>query len=180
MAIQSSLTALAHNPMLRWQRSVSRAIGLLLCILIPLDAQPIVQSPDSACDAEAFLTANSNLVAIHPEKVIMRPWQGQHQVYGIFMLPKTIHSRDFVVLKVKGVGVYCDIVNRSGTKREGVIAKPGHFLMMDYIRTRTTLALILQGKANLIENPENWVMIHIQSESSQAQSSPANSHPNGL
>lgn len=146
---------------IHWHKPIGRTIGLLLGLGIVCDAQPIVQRPESACDAEALLTSRQPLVEIRPETIIMKPWQGKHQVYGIFMLPKAVQSREPAILKVKYIGVYCDVVNRSGFKREGVIAKRNHFLMVDHIHTRTAFWFLLLGKADLIQNPDNWTLIYV-------------------
>ncbi|MGI0493530.1 hypothetical protein ACN4EG_17240 [Alkalinema pantanalense CENA528] len=149
------------HSIVNWRKSIRFTIGFLLGLGIVCEAQPIVQRPESACDAEALLTSQQPLVEIRPETVIMKPWQGKHQVYGIFMLPKVVQAREPAILKVKHIGVYCDVVNRSGSKREGVIAKPNHFLMVDHIHTRTAFWFLLLGKADLIQNPDNWTLIYV-------------------
>ncbi|MBD2327258.1 hypothetical protein [Alkalinema sp. FACHB-956] len=152
---------LVIQALLHWRQPICSTIAFLLGLGIVCEAQPIVQRPESACDAEALLTSRQPLVEIHPETIIMKPWQGKHQVYGIFMLPKAVQSREPAILKVKHIGVYCDVVNRSGFKREGVIAKRNHFLMVDHIHTRTAFWFLLLGKADLIQNPDNWTLIYV-------------------
>lgn len=131
-------------------------------LVIPLYPIGVVQRPESACDAEAFMTSRRSKVVIHPEKVIVQPWNGQHNVYGIFMLPDSVPSKEPVLLQVKHVGTFCDEASNAGKVWGDVQAKPGHYLMIDNIRTRTALWLMLQGKLAELEQPANWALVYHQ------------------
>ena len=137
-----------------------RSAALIPLIAVPLHATALVQRPESSCDAEAFMASRRPKVEIYPEKVIVEPWQGQHQVYGIFMIPDSVRWGEPVLLKVKDVGVYCDAAMNNGTQLQGISAKPNHHLMIDYIRTRTGLALIAQGKLNQLQQRSNWSLVY--------------------
>jgi hypothetical protein len=144
------------------KRKLAPWIGLIPILVIPLYPIGVVQRPESACDAEEFMTSGRPKVAIHPEKVIVQPWHGQHQVYGIFMLPDSISPKQPVLLQVKHVGTFCDEASYAGKLVQGVQARPGHYLMIDNIRTRTALWLIVQGKLDQLQQPTNWVLVYHQ------------------
>ncbi len=142
----------------RWAKWVS----LIPILIIPLYSTEVVQRPESACDAEAFMTSSRSKVTIHPEKVIVQPWNGQHNVYGIFMLPDSVPAKELVLLQVKHVGTFCDEASNAGKVWGDVQAKPGHYLMIDNIRTRTALWLMVQGKLDELEQPANWALVYHQ------------------
>lgn len=142
------------------RKLINAAIALLALVGIPTYADPLVQRPESLCDLEVFLSSNRSTARIHATKVIVSPWHGQHQVYGLFMLPDAVQPGQPVVLAVKDVGVYCDIVVNSGKSIDGIDAKPHHYLMKDYIRTRTALWLIAQGKLEQLKHPSSWTLTY--------------------
>lgn len=144
------------------KRKFAKWIGFIPILVIPLYPIGVVQRPESACDAEAFMTSGGSKVAIHPETVIVQPWHGQHNVYGIFMMPDSVHPGEAVLLQVKHVGTFCDEASNAGKTVQGVQAKPHHYLMVDNIRTRTALWLILQGKLDQLQQPANWALVYHQ------------------
>jgi hypothetical protein len=146
-----------------WKNGLGGVVFLIPLLTVPIFPTPLVQRPESVCDAEAFITSRRVAVTLHPKAVVALPWEGRHQVFGIFQLPEQLASST-VLLKVQDVGVYCDAVVNSGKSVRAVEAPPGYFLMIDNIRTRTAFRLIVQGKFNNLRNPLNWSMVyHINS-----------------
>jgi hypothetical protein len=142
-----------------WKNGLTGMVFLIPLLAIPTFPTPLVQRPESVCDAEAFMTSKGATATIHPAAIVAHPWEGRHQVFGIFLLPEQLASTT-VLLKVQDVGVYCDAVVYSGKRVRTVQAPPGYFLMIDNIRTRTAFRLIVQGKFNTLRNPLNWSMVY--------------------
>jgi hypothetical protein len=96
---------------------------------------------------------------INPEKVVVNPWQGEHHVYAIFMIPGGHLNDRLFKVSISGFGTYCGILAFGGTTvAEGVYAKPGYYLMKALFPTRAAFWLISQGKGSQLEQPHNWIL----------------------
>lgn len=95
-----------------------------------------------------------------PDKIVMKPWNGRHNVYGIFMLPIEDNSSKRLVISIPGAGNYCGGTHNVGTSFEGIQAKPGYYLLKANFRTRTSTWLIARGFANQLENSLNWKLVN--------------------
>jgi hypothetical protein len=94
---------------------------------------------------------------IHPDKVVVKPWKGEHHVYAIFNVPGGHKNTKYFRVSVPEYGILCGQLAYGGLKEvNGVSAKPGHYLMKGYIKTRTTLWLISKGKREDLKDPTNW------------------------
>jgi hypothetical protein len=143
----------------QWQPQIQKsAIAILLLLCLGFSAAPTSQRPDSACDAEAFLTAGRPLRSVTAAQVVMQPWRGQHYNYGLFVLPDTVPLGSPVLLTVKGIGVYCGIDYARTKYVEGVTADANHHVLKDHIRTRSAVLAIAQGKLTQLQDPQSWVM----------------------
>ena len=134
---------------------VMAAIGFIL-----LSAQPLIQNADSSCDMEQFLTSGGTSETITATRVYVHPFEGRHQVFGIFIVPKTIQKRSPALLTVNPIGVYCDKISRYGPAYEDIKAPSNSFVMLDHIRTRSAWKLWLQGNLDMLKNPENWQLTY--------------------
>ena len=114
----------------------------------------------SKCPEEALVTYNSSEYQLHPQKVIIKPWQGRHQVYGIFVLPEEYRASNFFTVSIEGASSYCggQPVTVAGKKFQGVYAQPGERILVGYFRTRTASWLIAQGRIEQLKQPNNWVL----------------------
>ncbi|WP_407884609.1 hypothetical protein [Scytonema sp. NUACC26] len=113
---------------------------------------------DGTCDARDFLASKTEKFTVYATKVVVQPWRGEHNVYGIFIVPDEYERSPFFVQTVLGVGNYCEKPFGSYQKVDGISAPPGMHLIKDYIRTRTALRLILSGKYNQIDDKQNWTL----------------------
>ncbi|HLP89258.1 MAG TPA: hypothetical protein VK184_11795 [Nostocaceae cyanobacterium] len=113
-------------------------------------------SPAFPCGKWGFIKTKSQKYYIHPEKVVIQPWLGQHNVYGVFMLPSGYLHDHLITIKLPDSETFCGIILNAGQSADGVTAKPQHYLVKGYLQTRTTLKLFFQGKIqHLLEN-KNW------------------------
>jgi hypothetical protein len=114
------------------------------------------KSPVVGCKWWGF-SDNTPKYYLHPEKVVVKPWRGQHHVYAIFMVPGGyLNDRQFT-FSVQGEKTYCGILGYEGTtEAEGVRAKPGYYLMKGLLNTRIALWVISQGKGGELKESTNW------------------------
>ena len=101
-----------------------------------------LQEPlDGRCTGLGYLASNRPTITVPALKVVVKPWFGRHQVYGIFPLPKEKCNRsEPVLLTIKGAGNYCQRAKytEANHRFEGIETPPGHTLTRYYLRTRTT------------------------------------------
>ncbi|MBW4563616.1 MAG: hypothetical protein KME32_21225 [Mojavia pulchra JT2-VF2] len=117
---------------------------------------------DSDCNSEAFLASKIRKYQVQATKVVVQPWRGEHQVYGIFMVPNEFKETPFFVLTVKGAGSDCSKPFGYSQNYDDIFTEPGTHLVRDYMRTRTALRLILQGLYGQINDKQNWTLTYPQ------------------
>ncbi|WP_246162805.1 hypothetical protein [Brasilonema sennae] len=115
---------------------------------------------DSNCNIKAVLRPRFGKYDVYATKVVVQPWLGEHQVYGIFMVPDKYKDAPFFVLTVKGAGSNCEKPFGTLQEVDGIFAEPGTHLIRDYIRTRTAFRLILQGMYNELKDPQSWKLTY--------------------
>ncbi len=114
------------------------------------------KSPPVACRHWGF-SSKAEKYYIHPEKIVVKPWKGQHNVYGIFQIPGGYLNDKMLKIEIPGSKTYCGILSYGGTVAvDGVRAKPGHYLMKGMLNTRFAMKLILEGKKDELKQPQNW------------------------
>ncbi|NHC37018.1 hypothetical protein [Scytonema millei] len=132
---------------------ISAAIALLNGSILPRKPSEV-----SRCPSEALIGSDTKSDRIHPEKVVVRPWKGRHQVYAIFVLPDDYEIDNAVVVSIEGEMTYCASkpARVKGDEFQGVYAKPGEDIFVARFRTRTASWLIAQGKVESLKQPHNW------------------------
>ncbi len=129
-------------------------LSSLICILA--FSYVSEKSPGVACRNWGFSSKAEKYYA-YPEKIVVEPWRGQHNVYGIFQIPGGYLNDRMLKIEIPGSKTYCGILSYGGTVvSDGVYAKPGHYLMKGMLNTRFALKLILQGKEDELKQPDNW------------------------
>ncbi len=125
------------------------------------------QALDEQCTGVGYLPENLSTTSIHPLKVVVEPFHGQHQVYGIFRLAQE-KSPPFqpVVLTVTNVGKYCESTNYIGHNFAEIAVPNEYYLSKHYIRTRIALWLTTQGLLEELKQPENWTLTYAESKHS--------------
>lgn len=124
---------------------------------------------DSNCTATSFLAKNTPKFTVSATKVVVQPWLGEHNVYGIFTVPDEYKQAPFFILSVKNLDPRCS--RPFGRKKyiDGVFAEPGTHLLRYYIRTRTAIQSILQGAYFDLNNPQNWTLTFPEIPKNQEQ-----------
>lgn len=121
------------------------------------------RSPVTTCQQWGFYSSGEKYY-IHPEKIVVKPWVGQHHVYGIFMIPGGYRNDYFLTVTIDGKDVHCGVLKYIGTNFAGINAQSGSYLMQGYLNTRVALKLIAKGKGNQLKQPENWKLGYIKSD----------------
>ncbi|MFN6568802.1 hypothetical protein [Dendronalium sp. ChiSLP03b] len=113
---------------------------------------------DSECDSEAFLKSKTKKFQVQATKVVVQPWLGEHQVYGVFMVPDEYKQTPFFVLTVKGAISECSRPFGYRQNFDDIFAEAGTHLVRNYIRTRIALRLILQGFYFQLNDKQSWTL----------------------
>ncbi len=135
---------------------------LLITIGIVLAGYLLAPPLDDWCTGEGYLPSNRPTTSVHALKVVVKPFEGRHEVYAIFQLDreKCPPARP-VILTVGGAGKYCET---SGVYQmeefEGIKPPPGYYLSQHFIRTRTALWLTIQGLLDQLKQPYNWTLTY--------------------
>jgi hypothetical protein len=144
------------KPKLIFTGFILTTVGICLCgyLLKP----PL----DDFCTGIGYLPSNRATTSVQAVKVVVEPLWGRHHVYGIFQIDKEkCPPGQPVVLSVRGVGNYCEVVGFDPVQDfEGIEAPPGYYLTRHYIRTRTALWLSIQGLLDQLRQPRNWTLTY--------------------
>jgi hypothetical protein len=142
-------------------KSLARKIKNIICPIstaIPRLRNKIYNR--SKCPAHILSRLNEVHTYINPCQVVIQPWKGRHNVYGVFMVPVEDQAGKILVIQIKGVGTYCGATERVGTSFAEIRAKPGHYLIKAHLRTRTSTTLIVEGYGKQLNDLQNWKLIN--------------------
>ena len=98
---------------------------------------------------------------IHAIKVIVRPWLGQHHVFGIFIVPLRYRSgRTYSgTISVESfIGEFIPDSQPQVQQIDDVVAQSGYYLVRGYIPTRIALWFLLSGQFGDLRTPCNWTL----------------------
>ncbi len=123
------------------------------------------RSPITSCREWGFFSSKSEKYYTHPEKIVVKPWDGQHHVYGLFMIPDGYRNDFFFTLTIDKTEVNCGVFKSAGMKfTESINVKPGYYLIKGFLNTRIALQLIIQGKGDQLKQPQNWKVGYVNKE----------------
>lgn len=136
-----------------------KRLGLILLILICLPVGFLIfqklqtrrPSVVSGCPDWAIAQFHSATDIIHPEKVVIKPWQGRHNVFATFKIPDGYQPSSVFVVLLDDSNLYCGRIQSKSPS--GEISKNHVF---GPFRTRTTLLLMSRGQIDQLERPINW------------------------
>ncbi len=134
-------------------KQISLILALLMCLPIGYFAvrKLKVRTPGflSGCPDWVLTETENSANFVHPDKVVVEPWQGRHNVFATFKVPDGYQPIPFVVVTFKDSNPYCG----------NVVMRPtgnGNHQVFGLFRTRTTLLLMSRGKLDQLEQPSNW------------------------
>lgn len=123
------------------------------------------RSSMSGCNTEVTVIPNHNVQMIIPVKVVVKPWLGQHQVYGIFMVPGRYgdETKYQPTMSIRGLdGTF--IVEEGGEEmyENELMIPPGHYVKRVHVQTRVALWSLLTGHFGELRSPCNWTLQFIE------------------
>ncbi len=140
-----------------WLAIASLAIVIFMPVILPVINPDLLDQ--TVCNAEKFPIANPNTGEVHATKVVVQPWKGRHQFYGIFVIPIIYVDGYPALLKVKGIKPICRrVMNTSPKSIDGISAPSGGTVLKLYLRTRVAFWLMITGQLKDLEKPEHWTL----------------------
>ncbi len=147
----------------------SKRVGIILAITVGtvclfgayltwLRWQPNPPSCISSTSSVVLKDPNQ-VLEVQAVKVVVEPWKGKHRVYGIFMVPDAYkNSRKYLLTMTVGNWYKFNPVDRTSHLQsfEGVQAKPGHYLVRNFLPTRVALWFWMTGQFTNLEQSCNW------------------------
>ncbi|TAF04165.1 MAG: hypothetical protein EAZ77_16105 [Nostocales cyanobacterium] len=113
---------------------------------------------DSNCDLIKLLRLKKQNFQVQATHVVVKPWLGEHHVYGIFQVPHEYKESSFFMLSIPGERKYCSRPFGYRQNYDDVFAAPGTHLIRRYIRSRIAVKMIFQGLYFQLNNPQNWTL----------------------
>ena len=132
------------------------ALSLLSILGFSYVSELSERSPITSCRQWGFYSSKGDKYYTQPEKIVVKPWEGPHNVYGLFMIPDRYRNDFFFTVTIDKTEVHCGVMNDANKIARGVNAKPGYYQVKGLLNTRVALWLILQGKEDQLKHPQNW------------------------
>lgn len=144
--------------MKRWgpHRTILAASALAVFVLAAALGWLLSRPQYDICDTDR----STDPQKIHATRVIVQPWLGQHQVFGIFAVPRHYQSsRGYVgTISVKSFQ-YEIIPERHLIQRyEDVVVEPGYYLAQLYVPTRIALWFLVTDQFAELRSRCNWTL----------------------
>ena len=141
-------------------KTIRVALATAVLVLAVTVAWLLSKPPTHDCAIENL----SESYQVHPSKVIVRPWLGQHQVFGIFMVPLRYRSgRTYsgTITVESFISEFIPDTQPQAQQVEGVVAEPGYYLVRGHIPTRIVLWFFLSGQFGDLRAPCNWALVFV-------------------
>jgi hypothetical protein len=117
------------------------------------------RSPMTVCELE--VPASSGEHKFRAVQVVVRPWEGLHNVYGIFMIPEQFkHDRLYTTtLQIQGLTAGLPAGSAEGEDRDNFVVEQGHYFKRAYVPTRTALWTLLIGRFGDLRASCHWWLV---------------------
>ncbi|MEA5579806.1 hypothetical protein VB620_00445 [Nodularia harveyana UHCC-0300] len=119
------------------------------------ERKPIVQ-----CEKSGFYPPQAQKYYTHPQKLVVAPWRGPHNVYGIFAIPTGYSSDALFTVSIPGTPTYCG--QFQDTKIVSSDVDQPHLILKGLLNTRIALKLIAQGKLNQLREEKYWRLGYVR------------------
>jgi hypothetical protein len=96
---------------------------------------------------------------LQPSAIVLRPWFGRHNVYGIYIVADVYQEPEYNIAATVSVGG--TVLGLSGTDIElmpnsGLPVRPGEHALDAQVQSRTAVWLLLTGRFGDLRAPCNW------------------------
>jgi hypothetical protein len=140
---------------------VGTIVTATLFLAIPKLVYPLTQNPEIACQLGVPLPSTAGTYKVHPAKISVKPWRGEHRVLGIFFVPDDYPPGGYGWLTVEGTRLHQPaLIASRGRQQNSIKAPSGYYVVKAYIPTRKAIDLILSGKAKQLNQPCNWMLTY--------------------
>jgi hypothetical protein len=97
---------------------------------------------------------------IHATKVVVQPWLGRHQVFGIFMVPLLYRSGRTYSGRISVQSFNEEFIPDWHQIQwvEDLVVEPGYYLVQGYLPTRIALWFLFTGHFGDLLDPCNWTV----------------------
>lgn len=119
---------------------------------------------DSNCSLVTVLRLKKENSQVQAKQVVVKPWLGEHHVYGIFQVPDEYKESQVFMLSIPGDRKYCSRPFGTSKNYDDVFAEPGTILIRHYIKSRIAVKMIFQGLYSQLNNPQNWTLTFPKSQ----------------
>lgn len=136
-------------------RNLIYGLIFLLTVIITIIWWPV---NDSNCGLVTLRKLRNPNFQVKASQVVVKPWLGEHHVYGIFQVPNEYKESQFFMLSIPGDRKYCSRPFGYKQNFDDVFADPGTHLIRRYVRSRIAVKMIFQGLYLQLNNPENWTL----------------------
>jgi len=112
--------------------------------------------PIITCQQWGFHRQQEEKSYIHPERLVVRPWRGQHNVYALFVIPSGYRTDGLFTVTTPETGTYCGRIQDIGKVSSGGDEEKNYTIMRGFLNTRIALKLIAKGQLDELREPDNW------------------------
>lgn len=120
--------------------------------------------PIATCEQWKYSTGStSEKYYANPVKIVVKPWRGQHHVYGNFIVPKGYKNNGFFSITLPDQKTYCGALHPiADISMSRLDTQPKNSHLRGYLNTRIALWIIMQGHFNDLKNPQNWKVVYFE------------------
>jgi hypothetical protein len=145
----------------RWA-SIGLALGIASIAMIMWLAN---RPPAANCSGGTIPDSNAHVILA--SRVVLRPWYGPHQSYGIFSIPnKYRDARYSAAVTIQGAGELAALSESSvrvvgnsvNVHGDNMMIEPGHFVMHAHIRTRVAVWFLVTGHFGDLRATCHWAV----------------------
>jgi len=146
-----------------WIRTAVRRMAWI-CLIFVVVMVPALwwlahRPPTTSCDDRSWV--NSSDTVVYSSQVVIKPWYGRHNVYGIFVIPPEYRDKAYSgSMIVRGVEEHEDLSARP-TKEHGVIIAgvPDRYVRHAHLRSRIAWWFLLTGHFGDLRATCNWALV---------------------
>jgi hypothetical protein len=145
-----------RSPLMKqWQ--AHKTVGIAASILLVLAGTiSWLLSKPATISCASDMPARSNVHTIRATKVVVQPWKGRHQVYGIFIVHNQYKDLKKYSATLSIQGFDGEFSLGESIRSQYVMVNPEFDVFKGYIPTRVALWLLLAGQFEYLRAPCSW------------------------
>jgi len=136
---------------------VLRATAVGFVLLMAVTVWLINKPPVTPCPAEPKVASKAH--EIQAMKVVVQPWKGPHQVYGMFMVPIRYKDDRLYSTRLRVQGFDEGQTSPEPEYSDSMAAQPGYYLKQIYVPTRLALWFLVSGMFGDLRTPCHWTLV---------------------